>query len=98
MIRRRENGLILENVSLRTEETSLRVDGTIGNIEERRRTIDLKASSDKFDVEEIAQVVPALRGYAMQPAFEISATRSARPPGGRSERARGERRPGRPAT
>ena len=73
VIRRRENGLILENISLRTEETSLRVDGTIGNIEEGRRTIDLKASSDKFDVEEIARIVPALRGYRMQPAFEISA-------------------------
>ena len=73
VIRRRENGLILENISLRTEETSLRVDGTIGNIEEGRRTIDLKASSDKFDIEEIARIVPALRGYRMQPAFEVSA-------------------------
>ena len=73
VIRRRENGLILENVSLRTEETSLRVDGTIGNIEDGTRTIDLKASSDKFDVEEIARIFPALRGYAMQPAFEVSA-------------------------
>jgi hypothetical protein len=73
VIRRRENGLILENISLRMEETSLRVDGTIGNIEEGRRTIDLKASSDKFDVDEIAQIFPALRGYPMQPAFEVSA-------------------------
>jgi autotransporter translocation and assembly factor TamB len=73
VIRRRENGLILENISLRTEETSLRVDGTIGNIEEGRRTIDLKASSDKFDVQEIAQIFPALRGYSIQPAFEVSA-------------------------
>jgi len=73
VIRRRENGLILENVSMRTEETSLRIDGTIGNIEEGTRTIDLKASSDKFDVEEIARIFPALRGYAMQPAFEVSA-------------------------
>jgi autotransporter translocation and assembly factor TamB len=73
VIRRRDNGLILENISLRTEETSLRLDGTIGNIEEGRRTIDLKASSDKFDVEEIAQIFPALRGYPLQPAFEVSA-------------------------
>ena len=73
VIRRRENGIILENVSLRTEETSLRVDGTIGNIEEGTRTIDLKASSDKFDVEEFARIFPALRGYPMQPAFEVSA-------------------------
>src|SRR5919106_2445414 len=73
VIRRRENGIILENVSLRTEETSLRVDGTIGNIEEGSRTIDLKASSEKFDVEEFARIFPALRGYPMQPAFEVSA-------------------------
>ena len=38
-----------------------------------RRTIDLKASSDKFDVDEIARLVPALRGYALQPAFEVTA-------------------------
>ena len=73
VIRRRENTIILENVSLRTEETSLRVDGTIGNIEAGARTIDLKASSDKFVVDEIARILPALRGYALQPAFEATA-------------------------
>ena len=36
VIRRTENTVILENVSLRTEESSLRVDGTIRNIEGRR--------------------------------------------------------------
>jgi autotransporter translocation and assembly factor TamB len=74
VIRRRENSVVLENIALRTEETSLRIDGSIGNIEDGTRTIDIKASSDKFDVEEIARIVPALRGYAMQPAFEISAS------------------------
>jgi translocation-and-assembly-module (TAM) inner membrane subunit TamB-like protein len=73
VIRRRENAIILENVSLRTEETSLRVDGTIGNIEAGSRTIDIKASSDKFTVDEIARIIPALRGYVLQPAFEVSA-------------------------
>jgi hypothetical protein len=73
VIRRRQNALVLENIALRTEETSLRIDGTIANIEDGSTTIDLKATSDKFDVEEIAQIVPALRGYALQPAFEISA-------------------------
>ena len=74
VIRRREDALILENVALRTEETSLRVDGTIGNIEDGARTIDLEVSSDKFDVEEVSRMIPALRGYEMQPAFEISAS------------------------
>jgi autotransporter translocation and assembly factor TamB len=74
VVRRRGNAIILENIALRTEETALRVDGTIGNIEDGVRTIDIKASSDKFDVEEIAQVFPLLRGYALQPAFEVSAS------------------------
>jgi autotransporter translocation and assembly factor TamB len=74
VIRRREDAIILENISLRTEETSVRLDGTIGNIEDGARTIDIKASSDKFDVEEMAQLFPPLRGYALQPAFEIHAS------------------------
>src|SRR6185503_15782573 len=49
------------------------VDGTIQNIEGARRSIDLKATSDKFDVAEMAKLIPALRGYVLQPAFEISA-------------------------
>jgi autotransporter translocation and assembly factor TamB len=73
VIRRRENSIVLENVSLRSEETSLRVDGSIGNIEDGGRSVDLRVSSDKFDVEEIARVVPALRGYPLQPAFELTA-------------------------
>ena len=74
VIRRREDAIILENIALRTEETSLRLDGTIGNIENGARSIDIKASSDKFDVAEIAKVFPSLRGYPLQPAFEISAS------------------------
>ena len=74
VIRRTANAITLENVALRTEETSLRVDGTIRNIEEGARVIDLKASSDKFDVPEMARLFPALRGYALQPAFETSAS------------------------
>src|SRR5262245_21056213 len=74
VVRRREDAIVLENIALRTEETSLRVDGTIGNIEDGATTLDIKASSYKFDVEEIAQVFPLLRGYALQPAFEVSAS------------------------
>jgi hypothetical protein len=73
VIRRTPNTITLENVSLRTEESSLRVDGTISNIEGGQRTFDLRASSDKLDLPEIAQVVPALRGYEIQPAFEVTA-------------------------
>src|SRR6185369_8807066 len=33
----------------------------------------VKTSSDKLTVEEIARIVPALRGYKLQPAFELTA-------------------------
>jgi hypothetical protein len=72
-VRRRENVVILENVSLRTEETSLSVNGSISSIEAGEPKVDLTASSDKFDLAEIGRLVPALRGYELQPAFEITA-------------------------
>ena len=73
VIRRNGNTVTLEDVALRTEESSLRVDGTITNVEGGTRTLDLVASSDKFDMPEIARIFPALGGYAMQPAFEVTA-------------------------
>ena len=73
VIRRTENEITLDNVSVRTEESSLRVTGTIRNIEGSKPVVDLKASSDKLAMHEIARLVPALRGYDLQPAFEIAA-------------------------
>ena len=73
VIRRTRNEIAFENVSLRTEETSLRVTGTVQNIEGGAPVLDLKASSDKFAVNELAKIVPALRGYELQPAFEVTA-------------------------
>lgn len=73
VITRTDDAVTLENVSLRTEESSLRVDGVITNPENGPRTFDLQTSSDKFVVDEIARVVPALRGYALRPAFEVTA-------------------------
>ena len=69
VIRRTENVVTLDDVALRTEESSLRVVGTIRNIEGGMPVLDLKASSDKLDVGEFAKLVPALRGYQLQPAF-----------------------------
>jgi len=71
VIRRTDEAITFENVALRTEESSLSVDGVITTPDEGPRTADLRISSDKFVVDEIARVVPALRGYALQPAFEI---------------------------
>jgi autotransporter translocation and assembly factor TamB len=73
IVRRTANTITLEGVSLRTEETSLSVDGTIRNIEGGTREVDLEATSDKFDIQEFASLIPALRRYEMQPAFEITA-------------------------
>jgi len=72
-IRRRENDVILDNVSFRSQETSLRVSGAIRNIEAGTPDVDITATSDKFDVGELGALVPALRGYQMQPAFELTA-------------------------
>ena len=73
VIRRTDTGVIFENVALRTEETSIAIDGTLTTPEDGPRVLDLTASSDKFAIEEIARVIPALRGYTLQPAFEIAA-------------------------
>jgi autotransporter translocation and assembly factor TamB len=74
VIRRTKNEMAFENVSLRTEESTLRVTGTVKNIEGGAPVLSLKASSDKFAVNELARIVPALRGYELQPAFEMTAS------------------------
>jgi autotransporter translocation and assembly factor TamB len=69
----RQDGVVaFENVSLRTEETSLRVDGSVGTAEDGRRTLTLNATSDKFTTDEIGRVIPWLRNFGLQPAFEAS--------------------------
>ncbi|HKC54504.1 MAG TPA: translocation/assembly module TamB domain-containing protein, partial [Vicinamibacterales bacterium] len=75
VIRRHEDSVTIENLSLRTEETSLRVAGVVRGIGSDTPVINVKASSDKFDIGEMAKILPALRGYAgLQPAFEINAS------------------------
>ena len=73
VIRRTKNEITFENVSLRTEESSIRVAGTVKNIEGSAPVLNLKASSEKLAVNELAKIIPALRGYELQPAFEIAA-------------------------
>src|SRR5712691_2770291 len=70
---RTENEVTLENVALRTEESSLRVVVAVRNVESGRLVLDIKATSDKLALNEIARLVPALRGLPLQPAFELSA-------------------------
>ena len=73
VIHRTENDVRVENLSLRTEESSLQVAGTVGNIESGTPVVDLELTSDKLALNEIARLVPALRGYALQPALEVKA-------------------------
>jgi len=75
IVRRHEDSLTIENLSLRTEETSLRAGGSIRGLDSGNPVINIKASSDKFSVGELANVLPALRPYEnLQPAFEINAS------------------------
>ena len=72
-IRRTRNEIAIDNVAIRTEESELRVNGTVHNIEGGSPIIDVKASSDKLALNEIARLLPALKGYKLQPAFEVTA-------------------------
>jgi hypothetical protein len=73
VIRRTPNEIFFDNVAVRTEESSLRVTGSVRNIEGGAPVIDVKATSDKLALNEVAKLVPALRGYDLQPAFEVTA-------------------------
>src|SRR5215813_5106148 len=75
IVRRHEDSFTIENLSLRTEETSLRAGGSIRGLDSGNPVVNIKASSDKFSVGELANLVPALRPYEnLQPAFEINAS------------------------
>jgi uncharacterized protein involved in outer membrane biogenesis len=61
-IRQTKQEVSFDNVALRTEESSLRLSGSVRNLDSANPAVDLRASSDKLDVEEIARSVTALRG------------------------------------
>ena len=73
VITRTADEIAFENVSVHTEESTLQVSGVIRNLEGETPEIDLKASSDKLALNELGKVIPALRGYEMQPAFQLTA-------------------------
>ncbi len=73
VIRRTPNEVAFDNVSIRTEESSLRVNGRVQNVDGGSQIIDVKASSDKLAINELARLFPALRGYELQPALEAAA-------------------------
>ena len=66
----RDDTIFIENLALRTEESALRVEGSIEHYLDKP-VFKLEASSDKLSLPEIARVVPALAGVLLQPAFEL---------------------------
>ena len=69
-----QNAIILENVALRTEETSLRVDGTIGNIEDGARTIDSRPRPTSSTSRRSRTCRSGAARLRLQPAFELTAS------------------------
>ena len=68
----KNDSVFFDRLAIRTAESSLAIDGNVRSYQ-RTPTLDLKVSSDKLALAEIARLVPALRGYALQPAFEVTA-------------------------
>jgi autotransporter translocation and assembly factor TamB len=68
----KNDGLFFDHVAVRTSESSVAIDGAVQSYL-RTPSLDLRVTSDKLALPEIARLVPALRGYALQPAFEVTA-------------------------
>ena len=66
----REDTVYVEELAVRTDESALRINGTIEQYL-TRPVFQLEVSSEKLSLPEIARVVPALAGVSLQPAFEI---------------------------
>jgi hypothetical protein len=68
----KEDRLYFNKVAIRTEESSLLIDGDIEHYL-KRPVVNVQVSSDKLAIEEIARLFPALRGIDLQPAFTVKA-------------------------
>ena len=66
----RNDTLFVEKLALRTEETSVSIDGAVQNYLSTP-VFNFQISSDKTSVPEIARLVPALAGIRLQPAYEL---------------------------
>ncbi|MGE0450410.1 MAG: translocation/assembly module TamB domain-containing protein [Vicinamibacterales bacterium] len=67
----RDDTVFVDTLAMRTEESSLTIDGSIEDYLGSPR-LKLQVTSDKLSVPEIARLVPALAGIDQQPAFEIA--------------------------
>jgi autotransporter translocation and assembly factor TamB len=68
----RDDTIFLDRLSLRTEESSLSLDGAIEHYT-ATPSFNVRMSSDKLSIPEIARLVPALDGVTLQPGFRIEA-------------------------
>jgi autotransporter translocation and assembly factor TamB len=66
----KDDTLYLEDVAVRTEETSVMIDGAVQDYL-GKPIVNLQISSDKTSLPEIARIVPALAGIRLQPAYEL---------------------------
>ncbi|RPJ76557.1 MAG: hypothetical protein EHM24_02005, partial [Acidobacteria bacterium] len=71
-VAQRDDDLYLDDLSVRTGESSLKLDGRIVNYLSEP-TVEIQATSDKLVIPEIARLVPALRGIDLQPSFRVTA-------------------------
>jgi autotransporter translocation and assembly factor TamB len=60
----------VESLALRTEESTLRVDGTVEGYLTTPH-LAVQVSSDRLSLPEIAAVLPALHGVPLEPAFDL---------------------------
>ncbi len=68
----RNDALYFDQVSVRSAESALRVDGAV-TAYTTRPVLDLHVSSEKLAFVELARVVPALAGLPLQPSLDVRA-------------------------
>ena len=66
----RDDTLFLNKLSLRTQESTLAIDGAVQTYL-TEPALNVQISSDKLSLPEVARLVPALAAVRLQPAFEL---------------------------
>jgi translocation and assembly module TamB len=66
----RDDTLFVDKLSLRTQESTLAIDGAVRTYL-TKPVLSVQISSDQLSLSEIARLVPALAGVRLQPAFEL---------------------------
>jgi autotransporter translocation and assembly factor TamB len=67
----RDDTFYIDKLALRTQETSLSVDGAVKDYL-TKPILNLRVSSDKVSIDELSALVPALADIHVQPAFEMN--------------------------